>query len=339
MLSWWQKDWHVLERFRLPLAMLAFAVLYGVLGYVWIFGWKVIDALYMTIITLTTVGYREVEPVDTTGAKLFTISLLVIGISAVFAGIGVLANMIGSGELSEIARRRRARREVKGMVDHYIVCAYGRVGRAVVNELRRQGVPFVVVDTNPALEERFQADGVPHVIADPSEEQILRDLGVERAQALVCAVDSDEVNVYITLTARALNPKLTIVARASRRQTRQALEKAGADHVISPYELSGRRMASLSLRPSLLDFIEMVTVGPGLRLDEIVIRDGSPLIGEIVGDIKRKYQGVTVLALKRASEDALAAPPDEDTVLASGDLVVAFGPRVGLEAMETTTAV
>lgn len=335
MLSWWKKDWHVLERFRFPLAMLAFAVFYGIVGYTVVFGWKVIDALYMTIITLTTVGYREVEPVETVGTKLFTISLLVIGISAVFAGIGVLANMIGSGELSEIARRRRVRREVKGLSGHYIVCAYGRVGRAVVAELRRQNVSFVVVDTNPALEARFQADDVTHMIADPSEEQVLRDLGVEKAHALICAVDSDEVNVYITLTARALNPKLTIVARASRRQTRHALEKAGADQVISPYELSGRRMASLSLHPSLLDFIEMVTVGPGLRLDEIVVKDGSPLVGERVGQIQGKYQGVTVLALKCADGDTLAAPPDEATVLAPGDLVVAFGPRAGLEAMET----
>lgn len=335
MLTWWQKDWHVLERFRFPLAMLLFAGMYGVIGYIWLFGFTIIDAVYMTVITLTTVGYREVEPIESAGAKLFTISLLVIGIGAVFAAIGVLANMIGSGELSEIARRRRVRREVRVLENHYIVCAYGRVGRAVVAELRRQNVPFVVVDTNPGLESRFQADGVTHMIADPSEEQVLRDLGVEKAQALLCAVDSDEVNVYITLTARALNPRLTIVARASRRQTRHALEKAGADHVISPYELSGRRMASLSLRPSLLDFIEMMTVGPGLRLDEIVIRDGSPLVGEVVRNIKGKYEGVTVLALKRAQDQELAAPPDEATVLASGDLVVAFGPRGGLEAMET----
>lgn len=330
----WKNDWHVLERFRLPLAIVTFACLYGVIGYVWFFGWSVIDAIYMTVITLTTVGYREVGPVDTTGAKLFTISLLIIGISAVFAGIGVLANMIGSGEFSEIARRRRSRREVKGMVDHYIVCAYGRVGRSVVSELRRQGAKFVVVDIDAKLQSRFRADDVPHVVADPTEEQVLLDLGVERARALICAVDSDEVNVYITLTARALNPKLTIVARASRRQTRQALEKAGADHVISPYELSGRRMASLSLRPSLLDFIEMVTVGPGLRLDEIVIRDGSPLVGEMVSDIKAKYEGVTVLALKRQYEESLITAPDESVVLVPGDLVVAFGPRHGLEAME-----
>lgn len=327
-------DWAILERFKLPLGILALAVLYGVLGYVLIFGWAVVDAVYMTAITLTTVGYREVEPIDSAAAKLFTISVLVVGLGAVFAGIGVFANMIGSGELSEIARRRKVRREVRGLVDHYIVCAYGRVGRSVVEELRRQDVALMVVDTDPRLEERLVADGVPHLIADPSEEEVLRQVGVERARGLICAVDSDEVNVYITLTARALNPRLTIVARASRRQSLQALGKAGADHVISPYKLSGHRMAALSLRPALLDFIDMVTVGPDLRLDEIVVRDGSRLVGMTVDSACASHGGVTILAHKRKTESQLAAPPRGDTLLAAGDLVVAFGPRGDLEALE-----
>lgn len=331
-----RNDWAILNRFGLPLLMLGVAFFWGLIGYVLFFGWSWINSFYMVMITLATVGYREVEPVEAAWEKLFTISVLVIGIAAMFAAIGVFANMIGSGELSDITRRRKVRREVKGLNDHYIVCAYGRVGRSVVRELRRHHQPFVVVDTDPGLEQRFQDDGVPHLIADPSEEDVLRGLGVEKAQGLICAVDSDETNVYITLTARALNPDLTIVARASRKHTRAALEKAGADHVISPYELSGRRMASLSLRPSLLDFIEMVTVGPGLRLDEIVIREGSPLIGVTVDQTTTAHPGVTVLALKRETDEDLVAPPPGDTVLGVGDLVVAFGPRRELEAIETT---
>lgn len=329
-----RQDWSILDRFKLPLGLLVFAIGYGIAGYVLLFGWTVIDALYMTAITLTTVGYREVEPLDSTGSKLFTISVLVIGLGALFAGIGVFADMIGSGELSEITRRRKVRRQVSGLVDHYIVCAYGRVGRSVVEELKRQGVEVLVLDTDPGLEPRLQADGVPHVIADPSEEQVLRAAGVERASGLICAVDSDEVNVYITLTARALNPDLTIVARASRRQTLQALEKAGADHVISPYKLSGHRMAALSLRPALLDFIEMVTVGPDLRLDEIVVREGSPLVGMTLDAACATHGGLTILAHKRASAGQLAAPPEGDTLLAAGDLVVAFGHRGDLESLE-----
>jgi voltage-gated potassium channel len=330
----WRDDWGILGRFKVPVAMLAFAVVYGTAGYALVFGWAWMDSLYMTAITLTTVGYREVEPVDTAGTQLFTISVLAVGIGALFAAIGVLANMIGNGELSEIARRRKVRRQVEGLADHYIVCAYGRVGRAVVEELRRQDVPVMVVDPDATLEARLQADGVPHVIADPSEEAVLRQLQVEKARGLVCAVDSDEVNVYITLTARALNPRLTIVARAARRQSLQALQKAGADHVISPYKLSGHRMAALTLRPSLVDFIEMVTVGPDLRLDEIVVRIGSPLVGTTLDAACASHEGVTILAHKRKLGSQLVAPPEGDAVLAAGDLVVAFGPRSALEEME-----
>jgi voltage-gated potassium channel len=329
-----RRDWEILEQFKLPFGMLVAAVLYGTLGYLLLFGWAFIDALYMTVITLTTVGYREVEPIDSVGAKLFTISVLVVGISALFTGIGVFANMVGSGELASILKRRRVRRQVAGLSDHFIVCAYGRVGRSVVEELRRQGASVMVIDIDAGLESRLQADGVPYLIADPSEEGVLREVGLERARGLVCAVDSDEVNVYITLTARALNPGLTIVARAARRQSLQALEQAGANHIISPYKLSGNRMAALSLRPSLIDFIDMVTVGPNLRLDEIVVQEKSPLIGVSVDAACASHRGVTILAHKRMVDAQLEAPPNGDAVLAAGDLVVAFGPREALEAME-----
>lgn len=329
-----RRDWEILEQFKLPFGMLLAAIVYGVLGYVVLFGWAFIDALYMTAITLTTVGFREVEPIDSAGAKLFTISVLVVGISSLFTGIGVFANMIGSGELSAIVKKRGVRRQVAKLSGHYIVCAYGRVGRSVVEELRRQDAAVMVVDVDPGLEARLQADGVPYLIADPSEEGVLQEVGLERARGLVCAVDSDEVNVYITLTARALNPDLTIVARAARRQSLQALQKAGATHIISPYKLSGHRMAALSLRPSLIDFIDMVTVGPNLRLDEIQVQEGSSLVGSSVDAACASHRGVTILAHKRMADAQLEAPPNGAAVLAAGDLVVAFGPREALEAME-----
>lgn len=329
-----RRDWGVLSQFRLPLGMLAFSIIYGITGYTVVFGGAFIDALYMTAITLTTVGYREVIPVESTGLKLFTVSLLAVGLSALFTGIGVLANLIGSGELSNVVRRRTVRKRVEGLSNHFIVCAYGRVGRSVVEELRRNDVPVMVLDTDPDLERRLQEDGVPYTIADPSEEGVLRTVGVDRARGLVCAVDSDEVNVYITLTARALNPNLTIVARASRGQSIRALEQAGADQVISPYRLSGNRMANLSLRPGLVDFIEMVTVGPDLRLDEIVVQDGSALVGTTVDACMERHAGVSILAHKTPAASQLETRPHGETMLAAGDLIVAFGPRDALEAME-----
>lgn len=165
-----RRDWGILGQFKLPFGVLLGAVVYGTVGYIALFGWAFIDALYMTVITLTTVGYREVEPIDSVGAKLFTISVLLVGISALFTAIGVFANMIGSGELSAIVKRRGVRRQVAGLSNHYIVCAYGRVGRSVVEELRRQGASVMVIDIDSGLETRLQADGVPYLIADPSEE-------------------------------------------------------------------------------------------------------------------------------------------------------------------------
>ncbi len=329
-----RRDWGVLGQFRLPLGMFAFSVLYGVVGFSVLFGATIVDALYMTAITLTTVGYREVVPIESAGAKLFTISVLAVGLSSLFTGIGVMANLIGTGELSTVVRRRSVRKRVAKLTDHFIVCAYGRVGRSVVEELQRNNVPVMVLDVNANLEARLQADGVPYAIADPSEEGVLREVGVDRARGLVCAVDSDEINVYITLTARALNPKLTIVARASRGQSIRALEQAGADQVISPYRLSGSRMANLSMRPGLVDFIEMVTVGPGLRLDEIVVQKASPLVGTTVDACCAAHEGVTILAHKTESAAQLETKPRGSTVLAEGDLLVAFGPRSALEAME-----
>ncbi len=178
--------------------MFAFSVVYGVVGYLVVFGAAFIDALYMTAITLTTVGYREAVPIETAGAKLFTISVLAVGLSSLFTGIGVLANLIGTGELSNVLRRRSVRKRVAKLTDHFIVCAYGRVGRAVVEELQRNNVPVMVLDIDATLEARLQEDGVAYAIADPSEEGVLREVGVDRARGLVCAVDSDEINVYIT---------------------------------------------------------------------------------------------------------------------------------------------
>lgn len=324
----------IVSRFKVPLGILAAALVYGTVGYVAIFGWSGLDALYMTVMTLSTVGYREVRPLHE-GGQVFTISLILLGVTALFTGLGILANSAASGELGEIIRRSRVGRRIDQLRGHHIVCAYGRVGRAAVEELRAHGVEVVVVEADPALEPLMRRAGVPYLIEDPTDEDVLEAAGVLRAEALVCAVDDDAVNVYITLTARSLNPGLTIVARAARASTAVKLRQAGADHVISPYVVSGSRMASLALRPALVDFIDMVTVGPNLRLDEIMVREGSSLIGRTVEAASEEYAGVTVLALKQASEDAMSAPPSGDTVLSPGDLLVAFGPRDALDAMES----
>jgi voltage-gated potassium channel len=321
----------VAARFRIPLILLVFAVVFGVAGYMML-DYAFVEALYQTAITLTTVGYREVHELDTTG-QLFTIALLLIGVSAVFAGIAIFAETLARGELTLILRSRRLHKQINQLSDHHIICAYGRVGRAAAAEFKRSGIPFVVLDTDERLVPLLEEHDVPYLIADSTDELVLNRVGIGRARGLICAVDSDSTNVFIVLTARALNPGLTIVARAARPETVDRLVRAGADRVVSPYALSGSRMAFMSLRPSVVDFVDMVTVAPELRLDEILIREGSSLDGISVGDAANTYKGVVIVAIKKPKEGLIASPP-ADTQLAAGDLAVALGPREALETME-----
>jgi voltage-gated potassium channel len=321
----------ILARFQLPLGLLAVAVVYGTLGYKAMgsqWGW--VESLYQTVITLTTVGYREVEPLGT-GGQLFTISLILTGLGAVFGIIAIGAELVASGELGAWYSRRRVDKRIAGLRDHHVICAYGRVGRAVAAELREQGAPFLVIDTDPGLVPLMDAEGIVHMTADPTSEEVLREAGITRARGLVCAVDSDAVNVFITLTARALAPTVPIVARASQAESVDKLMRAGADRVVSPYELSGRRMGFLVSRPAVLDFLDLVQFAPDLRLEEIIVRPGSFLEGRTVGDASRRIPGVVVLACKKGEE--LMASPAPDTPLVAGDLLVAMGPTRALEAL------
>jgi voltage-gated potassium channel len=321
----------ILRRFRIPLIGVLVAVVYGVLGYSLIFGWNALDALYMTVTTLTTVGFREVHPLGRSG-EIFTISLIFIGLSAVFVTIGILTDLLVSGRLGAWLRGRRVDRSVAALQDHFVVCAWGRVGRAATAELREQGIPYVVIDLDRSLGPALEAEGIPHLLADPTRESVLREAGVHRARGMIVAVDSDAVNVYVTLAARAMNPDLVIVARASNPESVATLERAGADRVVSPYDLSGRRMAFLSTRPAVVDFVDMVTVAPDLRLEEIIVRPGSSLDGRTVDEATSSRPGVMIVALK-AREGELVASPDPATRLGAGDLVVALGPLGDLEAL------
>ena len=310
-------------RLRLPLVLVGVAVAYGTLGYRFVEGWGVLDAFYMTVITLTTVGYSEVHPLDAAG-KLFTISLLALGVAAVAAAIGAVTQLVAGGELGSWLRRRRMDTSLGRMSGHYIVCAYGRVGRAAVAQLRADGVPCLVVEPKPELAALLGEHDVPHLAADPAEEAVLRRAGVERAAGLLCAVDSDAVNSYITLTARPMNPKLTI-ARASNPESVDKLHRAGADQVVSPYDLSGSRMAVLAWHPAIVSFLDMVRVAPGWRLEETEVRQGARLDGKTIGQIRAAHPDVRILAVTQPGTGYSAFPPS-GMPLGPGDLVLLLGP-------------
>jgi voltage-gated potassium channel len=310
-------------RFRLPALLVALAFAYGIVGYKVLWSWSWLDSVYMTVITLSTVGFGEVNPL-TPGGRVFTITLILFGIVALFDLLAAVAATLASGELGVALRRRTMRRVMDDLREHFVICAYGRVGRAAAEEFLAQGADVVVIEVKPELVPPLAEAGIAHIMADPTEESVLLQAGIARAKGLVCAVDSDAINVYITLTARSLNPDLFIVARASSPDSVDKLERAGANRIVSPYTLSGVRMAALALQPSVVEFVDAVRVAPDLRLEEILVSEGSGLASSSLGEVCSRSQDVVVLAVKKAQGDLLVSPR-QDEVLAPGDLVIALG--------------
>jgi voltage-gated potassium channel len=309
------------RRIKWPAIGLVSVIAYGVAGYMVIEGWRFLDALYMTVTTLATVGFREVRPLDDAG-MWFTLSVITMGVGLVLVTVTVVAQWVLEGRFGERNRRRRMQRRIDAMSNHFIVCAYGRVGRAVARELEAEGASFLVIDLNEDLVERMEADGVAYLIDDPTREPALRLAGVERARGLVCAVDSDATNVYITLVARGLNPDLFIVARASEPGSDQRLLRAGADRVVSPFVSSGRHMALVAMRPRVSDVVELETSdASSMKLEEVRVDSGSPLAGQRLGEA---LGSVPVLAIRHTGGQITANPSPELT-LEPGDLVLLLG--------------
>jgi voltage-gated potassium channel len=310
------------RRIRWTIAMLVAVFVFGVLGYWVLEDWSLLDAVYMTVITLTTVGFKEVRPLDANG-RIFTIVLLIMGVGLALISVALIAQLVAETQLGVRSRRKRMERDIDRSADHTIICAYGRVGRAVARELQAHGRAFVVIDPNEDLRERMQSDGVPFLIEDPSNEAVLKRAGVDRARSLVCAVDSDATNVYITLIARSIRPDLQIVARASEPGSPERLERAGANRVVSPFVTSGQHMAKMAMRPELVDVIGEDDGQPVLAVEERAVAHGSTLADRAVVDA-----GAPVLAVRHADGRVVASPPG-DLVLREGDTVLVLGAARG----------
>jgi len=239
-------------RFRLPGVLLAFFVLFGTAGYSLVERWNLSDSFFMTLITMSTVGFSEVHPLDGSG-RLFTSVLIVGGVGTMLYAFGVFAETLSEGHFLEFRRVRRLKADVDALRNHFIVCGYGRMGTQVVSEFQSLGLQFVVIDNNPEAIERLRSEDRLHIEADAANEEALQAAGIEHARSLISAVDSDERSVYITLIARALNPGLWIVARAGQPASIRRLELAGANQAISPYLMAGHRMAEMAIDPTIVD--------------------------------------------------------------------------------------
>ena len=311
-------------------AALVAVLVYGTLGFVFLEQFSVLDAIFMTVTTITTVGI-SVHPLGSSG-EIFTITLVVFGVSAFLYTFGVIVEALGSGRWSRYWRRRAMESQLEQLRDHVIVCGYGRTGRRVATEIREKGVPYVVVEMNPDPLEDVRRAGEPHIVGDAANDEVLQRAGIDRAHALVSAVDSDERNVYIVLTARSLNPRLFIVARSSYPDSVAKLERAGANRVVSPYTTSGIRMAALALQPAVVDVLDIVSGGTTTTIEELVVPaglDGEPTAASL------RRSGATLLAI-RSADGAIHVSPQDRYVLRPDDVVVAMGRRDQLDALATT---
>jgi voltage-gated potassium channel len=314
-----------LLRFRLPAVLLVAVIAIGITGYTLIEGWDLLDSFYMTIITISTVGYTEVHPQSTTG-RLFTSGLIVIGVGTMLFGFGVFAEALTENNFGIYRRQRQLERQLNQLRDHFIICGYGRIGTQIAIEFDEHKVPYAVVEQTPEALERLHSEDRLHIEGDASSEDILKQAGIERARGLISAVDSDERSVYITLAARALNPTLFIISRAGRPDSARRLELAGANRVISPYRMAGHRMAELAVHPALVDVLDTLHHGGAeIGVEEILVGPTTAALGKSLDAAGLlDPSGAKVLALRRR-DGTLHANPGGDLNLEEGDLVVALG--------------
>ena len=325
-----------LRNLRVLVAVLVLLVVIGTAGFHFIEGWSWFDGLYMVITTFTTIGYTEVHSLSHAG-RVFNVFLILMGVGNVFLIIGALTQSVLEVEFNQFFGRRKMEREISRLTGHYIICGAGRVGRSVARELARKPAPFVVVESDPEKAAKYNEEGWPIIIGDATKEQILKQARIEHAAGLVAASTTDAINTYIVLTARGLNPKLKIIARASEDDAEKHLKTAGADSVISPYIFAGYRIAHSFLRPNVLDFIEIAMLQNtelGLEIEEIAVGEVSRFAGKTVRDSHiRQELDVIVLAIKRPGQQMLFNPKSDD-MIKPGDQIVVMGQPERLRKLE-----
>lgn len=323
------------RRLRFALYVYLGVVAMGVVGYSTIEHVGPLDALYMTVITVTTVGFGEVFELDAAG-RMFTMFLIVAGVgSAAYAAVSA-AEFAVEGHLRRIIERRRMEREISSLDGHVVICGFGRVGRHVASELGQEGVPFVVVDDDEDKIDEVGELGFLHVLGDATSEEVLGFAAVGVARAVVACVNTDADNLLVTITAKGLQPAITVVGRVKADENEAKLRRVGADHVIAPTSVGGRRIAQLLTRPVVANFLELVS-GPGgleYSFDEVVVPSGSELDGVTLGgaDIRNRH-GCTVLGVRHAEEERLDTHPDSASRLHAGDVLIVIGAEDDVEAM------
>ncbi len=324
---------------RLAVALLVTVVAGGTLGYVVIEGWNAWDAFFMTVTTITTVGYREIHPLSLAG-QVFTVALIAAGVGTAFYTFTLLATIVVEGGLHKTLSDRRRTRMLDELKDHFIVCGYGRIGSTIVEEFKRQHVPCVVIEKSPERVHEVIARGGIAVEADASREEVLKRVGIDAARGLIAAVGTDAENVYTVLTARVLRPDLYIIGRAETEDAERKLLRAGADRVVSPYRIGASHLAQTALRPAVVDFFAIATSSEHLELaiEQVTIAERAAMAGQsiIEANLRQRF-GAIAVGIKRRQGRMEFNPPGEARMQA-GDQLVVLGPVDGLRQLELAAA-
>ena len=316
------------------LIMLGLVLLIGTAGYAVIEGWKILDAIYMTVITITTVGYGEVRAVSPTG-RVFTIALICMGMGIIAYTLGMVAQAMVELQVRSILGRKRLGLKIKSIKNHYILCGYGRIGRIISHELKASRIPLLVIDNNPDSKQGLEQQDIPYIIDDATSEDVLIEAGIERAKGLISVVLSDADNLFITMTARGLNPGLFILARAEEEKSHKKLLRAGANRVVLPYLIGGQKMAHTITKPAVTDFLELTIHDKDIELEmgELLVKDRSRLKGVTLADSGiRQEMNVIIVAIRKENGE-MAFNPSSETRIETGDTLIALGPDNDLKKL------
>src|SRR5258705_3465453 len=325
----------LVRRFIFIAGLLSFTLVVGTVGFELIEGYSWFDGFYMTLTTITTVGYQEMRPLGHAG-RVFNSFLILFGVTAMFLAVGAMTQTIIEIELQDQYGKRRKKRMIENLHDHFIVCGFGRVGRNACSEFQRAHAPFLVIDRNEQRVQKAAAAGMLAIVADAIQDDSLRQAGVLRARGLITALPSDAENLFIILSAKTLNPTLTVVTRVSEEEAGEKLRRAGADTVLTPYKMAGRQLADALLRPHVVEFLDFArsNMGSKITMEQVCVASKGELTRQSLGQLSElRKSGVIVLAIRTKRGETIFNPPDE-VAISAGEFLIVMSERSSLQKLE-----
>ncbi len=317
--------WTVRKKLGITLLLFLLLVIFGMFGYRYLEGWSFLDSIYMTIITIATIGFGETHPLDTKG-KIFTIFLIIVGLGGATYFFSLLSKTILEGELHEYFGRKKMQGIIDKLENHIIICGFGRFGSYIAKEFSRQNVSFVIIEKDENIFKTIETQGYWGILGDSTDDEVLINAGIKKASCLVSVASTDAENLYITVTARQINPKIYIVTRSQEDSAEKKMIRAGANKIVSTYKLGANQLAQSALRPTVIDFIEIATQSRNLEftIEEIKVPAESKTIKKSLKELSlSRILGVIIIGIKR--NEKMLFNPSADTMIEANDILIALG--------------